>query len=86
MTSMTIGNMSAISRPATSEVPVSSSFTVPKRPRLLALADEGAHDPDAGDLLAQHLVDVVEPLLHHAELRDHAADDGAERDRPAPAC
>ena len=39
--------------------------------RLVRLADERAHDPDAGDLLAQHPVDPVDALLHQPELRDH---------------
>ena len=37
----------------------------------VGLADERAHDADAGDLLAQDLVDAVDALLHHLELRHH---------------
>ncbi len=60
---ITVGNISAISRPALSAVSVRASFawrTVP----LVGLADEGPHHADAGDLLAQHPVDEVDPLLH----------------------
>ena len=65
-TSITVGNMNAISRPARSDVTVRSSLAAPKRVGLVGLADEGPHDAHAGDLLAQHLVDPVDALLHHA--------------------
>ena len=58
--------MNAISRPARSDVAVRSSLAVAEARRLVRLADEGPHDPDAGDLLAQHLVDPVDALLHRA--------------------
>ena len=48
-----IGNISAISRPAFSDTSVSWSLTPSKR-STSRLAHEGPHDPDAGDLLAQH--------------------------------
>ena len=38
---------------------------------LVGLAHERPHDAHAGDLLAQHLVDVVDALLHLAELGHH---------------
>ena len=34
---------------------------------LVRLADERAHDADAGDLLAQHPVDLVDAQLHEPE-------------------
>ena len=48
--------------------------------RLLGLADEGPHDADAGDLLAEHPVDLVDLVLHLAERRHHLADDRPEHD------
>ena len=39
----------------------------PNRSRLVRLADERADHPDAGDLLAQHPVDGVDPGLHEPE-------------------
>jgi hypothetical protein len=44
------------------------------------LADEGAHDPDAGDLLAQHPVDLVDARLHRPEARQHPGDHEADRE------
>ncbi|MBG9887032.1 hypothetical protein ABE10_10915, partial [Bacillus toyonensis] len=56
------------------------------------LAHEGAHDPDAGELLAHDAVDRVELALVAAEQRDHPADDESgddqerrHRDRDEPA-
>ena len=49
-------------------------------PGLVGLADEGPHDAHAGDLLAQHLVDAVDALLHDLELRHHPHDDEADAD------
>ena len=63
-TSITVGNMSAISRPARSEVVGELGVGVAEALGLLGLAHEGPHDPDAGDLLAQHLVHPVDALLH----------------------
>ena len=53
--------------------------------RFLRLADEGAHDANAGDLLAQHAVHLVDPLLHEAERGNHERHDRAEDDRGRPA-
>ncbi len=77
--SMTIGNISAISRPARSAVSVRSALARRSARRLVRLADEGPHHPDAGDLLAQHPVDLVDALLHEPELRHHLADDQRRR-------
>ena len=57
--SMTIGKISAISRPTASAVPVYCVLASANRLALVVLADEGAHDADAGDLLAQ---DAVHPV------------------------
>ncbi len=83
---LTVGKMADMSRPAVSDVAVSSSLAAAKRRRLLWLAHEGPHHPDAGDLLAQDPVDLVDALLHDLERRHHLADDDAEdhrRDRDA---
>ena len=53
---------------------------VPEPVGLERLAHERADHPDAGDLLAQHPVDRVDPLLDQAEVRDHPGDDDADRD------
>ena len=53
-TSITVGNMKASSRPACSDVSVRGIVDVVEALRLVGLADEGPHDADAGDLLAQH--------------------------------
>ena len=79
-TSITVGNMNAMSRPARSEVIVSSSFASANRVGLVGLADERAHDAHAGDLLAQHRVDLVDALLHDLELRDHPDDHQPDAD------
>ena len=47
---------------------------------LLRFAHERAHDPDAGDLLAQHPVDLVDPFLHQAERGNHERHEHAEHD------
>ena len=60
MTTITVGNISAISRPAPSETSVSSVLAPANRCLLVAVADEGADHPDAGDLLAHHPVDRVD--------------------------
>ena len=83
-TSITVGNMNAISRPARSDVAVSVVVGHAEALDLLGLADEGPHHPDAGDLLAQHLVDAVDALLHEPELRDHPHDHQPTHDRRAP--
>ena len=70
---MTTGNISANRRPARSAVSVSSALAVAKRSASIALAHEGADDADAGELLAQDLVDRVDALLHRAEQRHHPA-------------
>ena len=50
----------------------------PEAGPLAILADEGAHDADAGDLFAQHPVHRVEAGLHLPEERDHAPDDDGD--------
>ena len=59
--------------------------------RLELLADEGADHPDAGDLLAHHQVDPVDPVLHrreqrdqpgHHEAHDHGQDQHGHPDQP----
>ena len=72
-TSMTVGNISAISRPTASDTSVSSVLASPNRSLLVLVADERPDDPDAGDLLAHHPVDPVDALLHAAEQRAHPA-------------
>jgi hypothetical protein len=47
---------------------------------LRGLADERADDPDAGQLLAQHAVDLVDALLHQAEQRHHPGHDQPDAD------
>ncbi|MPM31102.1 hypothetical protein SDC9_77655 [bioreactor metagenome] len=47
---------------------------------LVRFADEGADHPDAGDLLAQHPVEDVDPLLHRLEERHHPAHQQADTD------
>ena len=71
--SITVGNMNAMSRPARSEVIGELVVRVREALGFVGLADERPHDPDAGDLLAQHLVDAVDPLLHLLELRAPSA-------------
>ncbi len=78
-TSITIGNMNAISRPARSEVVGEVVVGAAEALGLVGLAHEGPHHADAGDLLAQHLVDAVDALLHQPELRDHPDDHAARR-------
>ena len=77
---MTIGKTSAISRPTASAVPVYGAVGLVEALALEVLADERAHDADAGDLLAQDAVDPVDGLLHRAELRQHPRDHQADRD------
>ena len=72
--------MKAISRPAWSEVSVRSSLARAEALRLVGLPDEGPHDPDAGDLLAQHPVHDVDAVLHVPELRHHPGHDEADGD------
>src|SRR5690606_33299497 len=53
---------------------------------LVGLSHEGPDHADAGDLLAQDLVDPVDLLLHHTETRHHSGHDqehhqGEHRDR-----
>ena len=56
--------------------------------KLEGLTHEGAHHPDAHDLLAQYPVDVVDPCLHGLEewqqAEDEEADDHEERDDRGP--
>ena len=47
---------------------------------LHVLADEGTHDPQAGDLLAQDAVDRVDGHLHRAGVRHHPGGDQADRE------
>ena len=72
-TSMTVGNISAISRPTASDTSVSSVLALAEAVLLVLVADEGADHPDAGDLLAQHPVHRVDAHLHRAEQRPHPA-------------
>ena len=73
ITSMTIGNISAISLPTPQrnreQLVVRGVEALP----LVLVADERADDADAHDLLAQHLVDLVDALLHQPERRAHLA-------------
>ena len=63
---MTVGNMNAM-QPAGRERRVGEVVVgVAEALGLVGLADEGAHDAHAGDLLAQHLVHAVDALLHLA--------------------
>ena len=78
---LTVGNMADMSRPARSEVRVRSALASAKRRVLFLLADEGPHHADAGDLLAQDAVDLVDAVLHDAEGGHHAGDDDPEHDR-----
>ena len=68
-----------MSRPARSEVIGEVVVGVAEALGLVGLADERPHDADAGDLLAQHLVDAVDALLHHLELRHHPRRSRARR-------
>ena len=47
---------------------------------LEGFADEGADDADAGDLFAQHTVDVVDLVLHAAEQRHEEVDEDGDDD------
>ncbi len=67
MIRMTVGNMTAMSRPARSDVVRELVVGRGETLGLLGLAHEGPHHPDAGDLLAQHPVDLVDALLHDPE-------------------
>ena len=58
MMNITVGNIDAIRRPVRSEVSVRSCVGRLEARDLLGLAHEGPHDPDAGDLLAEHPVDL----------------------------
>ena len=85
MTRITEGNMKAIRRPTPRPTTKRSSFAAAKRSPLEVVADEGADNAHAGDLLAQHLVDPVDAELHRAEQRAHPRDEqhddgGEERD------
>ena len=80
MTNMTDGNMNAIRRPTPSATLKRSSLAPAKRSALEGVADKGPDDPDAGDLLAQHLVDAVDPHLHEAEQGPHPRDDEHDDD------
>jgi hypothetical protein len=46
---------------------------------LAPLAHERPDHAEPGDLLAEHGVDPIDPLLHGPEVRDHPADDQAHR-------
>src|SRR5690606_3681079 len=48
--------------------------------RLLGFTDEGADHADPGDLLAEDLIDPVDPLLHQAEAGDHSRHDHEHHD------
>ena len=81
MRKFTVGNIDDISRPARSETSVRSCVGLAEALLLLRLAHERAHDADAGDLLAQHAVDLVDALLHQPERRHHPRHEDAEHDR-----
>ncbi len=70
---MITGKMAAIQRPTVIETSVRSALAVAEALGLEGFADEGPDHPDAGDLLAQHLVDGVEALLHAAGTRGSSA-------------
>ena len=59
----------ASQRPARTATSVRSSLASREARGLVRLADEGADHADAGDLLAQHPVDLVDALLHQPEAR-----------------
>ena len=65
---ITIGKTRAISRPTATAVFVYWVLASAEALLLVVLPDEGAHHPDAGDLLAQNAVHPVHRLLHHLEL------------------
>ncbi len=79
MINLTVGKVAAISRLVRSDVWVSAVVGLLEPLRLLRFAHERPHDPDAGDLLAQHTVDPVDPNLHLLERRHHAGHDRAEQ-------
>ena len=85
MRKLTVGNIDDISRPARSDTSVRSALASSNRRALLRLAHERPHHPDAGDLLAQHPVDLVDALLHQPERRHHPRHEQAEHDRRRPA-
>ena len=81
MSRLTIGKIDDISRPALRATVGDAVVGVLEALGLLRLADERPHHPDAGDLLAEHPVDLVDALLHHLEGGDHEGDDDAEHQR-----
>ena len=78
ITNIIVGNMSAIRRPALSEVSVRSWLTAVEALPLDRLADERPDDAHADNLPAEHAVDAVEALLHQPELRHHPRHDDAQ--------
>ena len=79
-TTITSGNIAAIHRPARTDHRGEVVVGLGEPLGLVGLADERTDHPDAGDLLAEHPVDVVEPLLDEPERRDHVGDDDADAD------
>ena len=85
-TIVTVGNISAMSRPAASDVVVSSPLAAPNRALSSGSRTNARTTRMPRDLLPQHLVHPVDADLHEPELRDHPGDhqaDGDEQDGDA---
>ena len=77
---MTIGNISANSRPAASDV-CGQFFVDPlESAGLVRFTTEGPDNPHPGDLLSQDPVGVVQSCLHPPELRHQTSDHESEGD------
>ena len=85
-TSMTMGNSSAISCAGAQRRGRDLVVDPGEALALVGLAHERPHDADPGDLLAEHLVERVDPHLHHAELRHHAQDHAPRPRAAGPGC
>jgi hypothetical protein len=79
MIAISVGMARAKIRFTRSAVAVRSAFAVWKR--LRGHAQERPDHPHAGDLLAQHLVDPVDFVLHGPEQRHHHDEHGADHHR-----
>jgi hypothetical protein len=75
ITSMTVGNISAMRRPTRMDTFIRSVLAPSNRCCFVGVLHERADDPDAADLLAQDPVDQVDLFLHRPEQRAHLRDD-----------
>ncbi len=80
MISITVGNVAAMQAAGAQRGLGQLVVRLAEPLGLLRFAHERPHDPHAGDLLAQHEVDPVDPHLHRLERRHHPVHDRAEDD------